>query len=166
MACYIIFPFLNSKELLWLFYSNWSCTRCCLGSVFAVSRIFVCTCVFCTPMPYGTCVSLQCKYRWLPLVVTWVNSSLCWYKKEDVSASVWWLGWGQHHCTLGTIDSGYWSWISVSGLSIFFFLIDWTTKLKQNLVYRQIIQYFTIVSSGQAFIKKHWFWLPEPKKRG
>lgn len=53
-----------------------ACTMCCLGSVFAVSRSSVCACVSCTLLPYGGCISPQCKHSWLPPVAALVNSSL------------------------------------------------------------------------------------------
>lgn len=53
-----------------------ACAVCCLASVFAVSRSSVCERVSCTPLPYGGCISPQCKHSWLPPVAASANSSL------------------------------------------------------------------------------------------
>lgn len=39
-------------------------------------ELCVCVCVSCPLLPYGSCISPQCKHSWLPPVAAWVNSSL------------------------------------------------------------------------------------------
>lgn len=55
---------------------HYACAVRCLASVFAVSRSSVCERVSCTLLPYGGCISPQCKHSWLPPVAASANSSL------------------------------------------------------------------------------------------